>query len=134
MAERESLFSFARRALSTHFVTRRQYEILERNWQELLKINDRLAKAAKGDGPVTPDEMRARGFEGVSNCRCEDYEMAEFVPCPPLMCEAGDLVQELREMSLWHLIAFSLLNDEQMDEYRRRKNLTPDELQEALDG
>lgn len=119
---RSSLFSFLRRRLARHLVTRREHEILERNWQEVLKINDRLAKAAKSEGPVTPDEMRARGFQGESLCRCEDYESAEYVPCPPLMCEAADLVTEIAEMSRLHLIAFSLLTEEQMDEYRARRS------------
>lgn len=124
--DREGLWEFRRRSRLGRFafrrrVSQREYEILERNWQEVLKINDQLAKAAKGDGPVTPDELRARGWEGVSACRCEDYESAEFVPCPPLMCEAEDLVREVAETSRLHLIAFSLLTDEQMDEYRARR-------------
>jgi hypothetical protein len=100
----------------------REYEILERNWQEALKVNDRLAKAAKGDGPVTPDELRARGWEGESKCRCEDYEAAEMVPCPPLMCEADTLAFEVRQYSRLHEIAMSLLTDEQIDEYRTRRD------------
>jgi hypothetical protein len=113
---------------------RREHEILERNWQSLLKVNADLAKALKGQGYVTPGELRARGWEGVSGCRCYEMDEGEIVPCPPQFCQADDLAREVEEMSRWHLIAFSLLTDAQMDEYRRRKNLTPEELQAALDA
>lgn len=47
-------------------------------------------------GPVTPEELAERGWEGRSRCRCL-VEDEGYVACPPQMCEAQDLVDRLNQ-------------------------------------
>jgi hypothetical protein len=44
-------------------------------------------------GPVTPEELEARGWEGASGCRCLTED--GYVPCPPQLCEAQALLEKL---------------------------------------
>lgn len=73
------------------------------------------------DAAITPEELAERGWEGASRCRCL-AEGEGYVPCPPQMCEAQTLLEECRDLSRLHRIAVGLLTDEQLSEYRRRRD------------
>lgn len=55
---------------------------------------------------ITRDELETRGYEGVSECRCETDE-GDWVPCPPLLCEAQRLLDDRVEGN--HLMVIYVL-------------------------
>lgn len=45
---------------------------------------------------VTPEELRERGYEGESSCRCRAEEVGGYTACTPTLCEAAILVERVR--------------------------------------
>ena len=72
---------------------------------------------------VTPEELAERGWEGASRCRCL-VDGEGYVPCPPQICDAEGILEEYRYLSHSHGIAIGLLTDEQLAEYRRRRDVS----------